>query len=582
MRTQNISRSLFFLIPVLLFSTFLMVHTFSYDGDHSVMRIATKVWSDFSAHIPVIRSFSLGDNFNRMLHGKLPEYPIYPGAPIRYHFLFYAGVGFLEKLGVRIDFALNIPSIIGFTSLLILIAYFSYKLFRNSAVSLFSVVFFLFNGSLSFLSFFAKHPLSFHTPIEIFTNTQFPAFGPWDRNIVSAFWNLNIFTNQRHLGASFALGLLIILLILYPVRRLPFKKQLWFLPVVVFFLSLLPFFHQPMLLIMVIFLGWYFLVFPSLRAFLFSSACLSSLFIIPQMFPFFFGNGPASIVWYPGYLIHNSLTASSFLSYWFHNIGLHMILVLLGWVFAPKDVKKITAPLFFLFIIANCFKFSVEVAANHKFFNFTMLFGNMLTAYGIVKAWSLPEVFRKKKTSAQHSIPKTLYRFFNALWVRVIYRLFLVITCFFLMFSGIIDFFAVINDQTIPLADVNVNGIARWIEINTPKNAVFANSSYLYHPASLAGRSILLGWPYFAWSAGYEENRMPVLKQLYETNNHMVFCKLATQYGISYITVQEVHHDENLPDISLSHFRSLAKPVFTNSRNTYEIYSIDDICKGKE
>ncbi|TSC86331.1 MAG: hypothetical protein G01um10147_943 [Microgenomates group bacterium Gr01-1014_7] len=76
------------------------------------MLIATKAWSDFASHIPLIRSFSLGDNF-------LPEYPLFPGEPIRYHFLFYAVVGYLEKLGLRIDYAFNILSALSFAFLII-------------------------------------------------------------------------------------------------------------------------------------------------------------------------------------------------------------------------------------------------------------------------------------------------------------------------------------------------------------------------------------------------------------------------------------------------------------------------------
>ena len=82
-----------------------MFSTFSYEK--GVMEISSKAWSDFANHIPLIRSFSLGNNFP-------PQYPLFAGPPIRYHFLFYAFAGFLEKTGIRIDYALNIPSILGF------------------------------------------------------------------------------------------------------------------------------------------------------------------------------------------------------------------------------------------------------------------------------------------------------------------------------------------------------------------------------------------------------------------------------------------------------------------------------------
>src|SRR4030042_4690578 len=90
---------LFILFITFLFSTWLMFATFSYDnGD---MKIATKAWSDFANHIPLIRSFSFGNNFPS-------QFPLFSGPPIKYHFIFYAFAGLLEKLGLTIDYALNI------------------------------------------------------------------------------------------------------------------------------------------------------------------------------------------------------------------------------------------------------------------------------------------------------------------------------------------------------------------------------------------------------------------------------------------------------------------------------------------
>jgi hypothetical protein len=94
------------------FAAYIMFSTFGYENGNIVIR--DKLYSDFLSHIPLIRSFSMGDNFP-------PEYPHFPGEPIRYHFLFYFFVGMLEKIGLRIDIALNIMSVIGFAGLMIAI-----------------------------------------------------------------------------------------------------------------------------------------------------------------------------------------------------------------------------------------------------------------------------------------------------------------------------------------------------------------------------------------------------------------------------------------------------------------------------
>ena len=159
---------LFIFLLSLVFSSWLMFSTFSYGN--GFMQISTKAWSDFANHIPLIRSFSFGENFP-------PQYPLFSGPIIKYHFVFYALVGLLERGGMRIDYALNIPSILGFSFLILMIYTFSNSLFKSKAVGLLSVFFFLFNSSLDFINFFIKNPVSTKTLQDIITNNVFPSLG---------------------------------------------------------------------------------------------------------------------------------------------------------------------------------------------------------------------------------------------------------------------------------------------------------------------------------------------------------------------------------------------------------------------
>ena len=201
-----------FLILALGFSWWLMRNNFGYDRKVSQILVGSKIWSDFSSHLPLIRSFSWGNNFP-------PEYPLFPGEPIRYHFLFYAMVGIFERLGIPIDLALNVPSALAFFFLLIVIYFLAKILFDNRSVAMLSVVFFLFNGSFSFLEFF-KHNSVFQIP----SVANYPSFGPYDGKTVSAFWSLNIFINQRHLALAFAWILVIVSLFLSQIGK---RKRQW-------------------------------------------------------------------------------------------------------------------------------------------------------------------------------------------------------------------------------------------------------------------------------------------------------------------------------------------------------------------
>jgi hypothetical protein len=105
-----------FVLVVFIVSSFLMFYTFSISKNR--MFIGLSVWGDFGPHLAVIRSFSWGANFPA-------TYPHFAGGGIRYHFLFQFLAANLEFLGLRIDWAFNIPSILSMVSFLTLLYSFS-------------------------------------------------------------------------------------------------------------------------------------------------------------------------------------------------------------------------------------------------------------------------------------------------------------------------------------------------------------------------------------------------------------------------------------------------------------------------
>jgi len=526
-------------IGTLLFSWWLMAHTFDYrDGN---FYIATKVWSDFAANLPLIRSFSWGKN--------LPiEYPLFPGEPIRYHFLFYWLVGNLEKIGLPIDLALNIPSALGFWGLLLIIYYLTKLLFNRRSVAFLAVVLFLFNGSFSFLEFFRQHPLSLETPRTILTNSSFPSFGPYDRKIVSAFWNLNIYTNQRHLAAAFGLILGVIYLIIKSQRakkNLP-PRRIIAIGVVI---GLLPSFHKAALIILGVILASLFLYLPKRRRSLFVIAVISAGLALPQLLPQL-QSGISSLQFWPGYLVPRPVTAARFASYWFLNLGLASLLIPIGFWRADRLAKKVFLAVLPLFALGNLVRFSPEIAANHKFFNLFLIVGNMFTAWAVFLCWK------------RHTLGKLLA----------------IVLVFFLTLSGVIDFFPIKNDTASSLADAPNDPDIAWIKENTPPDAVFLNTSYLYHPASLAGRKIFLGWPYFSWSLGYDtRERDQTMREFFSGRDLDQTCRFLKQNRLDYLAVGNPRSE---PDFEINHpfFRENFKSVYESQRRHLTIFRVGDTC----
>ncbi|KKU65054.1 MAG: hypothetical protein UX86_C0002G0020 [Candidatus Amesbacteria bacterium GW2011_GWC1_47_15] len=520
----------------LAFSLWLMFGTFSYDPAVPAMLISDKVWSDFGSHIPLIRSFSYGSNWPGL--EKVIEHPLYPGEPIRYHPLFYILVGFLEKSGLRIDWSLNLLSSLGLFLVLYFIFRFGKIMYERVGVSLLAVIFFLFNGSFSFLNFFKNHPFSLNTLKDITVNTRFPVFGPWDGGPIVAFWNLNIYTNQRHLAFSFAIGLWLIYYLYRGSRRMAFFAGF----VIGSFLLL----NHAVFAVTLLFVAWFFITRPDLRV----PLIFSGFGFLPWLALFRYTILVApSLRYVPGFLTPAPLTAVSFIRFWFLNFGLHTILVPLGIILSPRPARIFVIPLLVLFIVPNLFQLSPDMINNHKFFNFFLIFGSLYSAYAVFS------VFRVKYLG------------------KVVAPLLII----FLTLGGIIDFFPVKNDDELVLNDVSASPVADYFFKHTPKDAVVLNSFWFYHPASLAGRYIYNGYSYFTWSYGYDQDtREKSAIRIYEAASKPEACYLMHEAGISYVELSR--SPEGFLDPNFGLWDNDFTPAFTDPQTGGRVFSVGDNC----
>jgi len=520
----------------LAFSFWLMLHTFSWQ-DGSIL-IASKAWSDFASHIPLIRSFSLGDNWP-------PEYPIFPGEPIRYHFLFYWGVGILEKLGLRIDYALNIPSALSFFLLLLSIYLLARHLFKSRFVASLSVLLFLFNGSFSCLEFFRAHPLSINTLSDLLNNTTFPSFGPYDGKTVSAFWNLNVYTNQRHLALPFSL----LLLLVYFLLKDDEDKKVSRTQIISggLFIGILPFAHSSIFAMAILVLGMLFILLKRRRLTIVGIFFLGFVLSLPRVI--FLGRTAGfTPILQLGYLTPDPVNFISFSKYWFLNLGLSFLLIPVGFLLSSREQRRLLVAFLPLFLVGNLVQFTIEMAGNHKFFNVFLAVSNIYVAYVVFCVW-------KSKLLGK------------------VVASFLII---FLTLSGVIDFFAIKNDSSYKIEDYSKNPDVLWIRDNTPKNAVFLNSTYLYNPASLAGRKIFLGWPYFAWSLGHDTNKRDFEQgALLLAKNPEATCGQFTKNNIEYVVVSQ----ENNLEVNSKFLQNSLKNVYNNPRSGLLIFSTEGCIK---
>jgi hypothetical protein len=553
------------------FSFFLMFQTFSYDSGKNEIVMSSHLWSDFGAHIPLIRSFSFGANWP-------PEYPLFPGEKIRYHFLFYLIAGLLERIGLRLDFAVNIPSALGFFGLLAGIYVVGTVLFKRKSIGILGILFFLFNGTLSFLNFIKTHPISFVTPKDIATATKFPSFGPWDKNWVSAFWNLNVYTNQRHLAFSFAIVIALILLVITVKKSKTHTSVLTrFFPVssirnlllkaiaIGLLTSSLLFINQAALLVICIYFVYFFLFSKESRVPLFLAGVLSLPFLL--LFQSI-ANPTGTPVFQPGFLTPDPKLPVTFVTYWIHNLGIHLLIIPLGIIVSPKPVRRMAIPLFILFLLPNLLRFSTDMINNHKIFNFFYIMGYLYSAAAIVWIWDTLITVKYRSSRSEN------FSFFRVSGAIIITG----ILIFFSTLSGIIDFFVVINDYHLVLSDVPGNAAAQFVRTTIPPKAIVLNNTWFYDPASLAGRPIYNGYAFFTWSAGYDTyKREAVVKTIYHATTKEEACPILAKEHIQYVEVN-AHPDDYVKPISTLWTNSLT-PMYQTPDHQISFFNVKNICQ---
>ncbi|MDF2485567.1 MAG: putative rane protein, partial [Herbinix sp.] len=199
---KSIRIELALLFAVIVLAGILMWTTFFVNGDK--LYVGVSVFSDFSPHVGMIRSFSFGNNFPT-------TYPHFAGEDIKYHFMFQFLAGNLEYLGLRIDYAFNLPSMISFVCAFLLLYLLAVKITGNKAAGVLACTFFAFRSSKTLFTYLTDIPKGTGIWKALTENTNFISSTP---NEDWGLWNLNVYCNQRHLAFGLTAMFFILLLFL--------------------------------------------------------------------------------------------------------------------------------------------------------------------------------------------------------------------------------------------------------------------------------------------------------------------------------------------------------------------------------
>ena len=430
----NIVDSIFYgvvILAITITATFLMFYTYRINGN--TLLNGSSTFSDLSPHTAMVSSFGKGFNFPT-------QYMHFSGDGIKYHFLFYFLAGTLQYLGLPIDYALNLPSILAMVCALVLLGLLAVLISSRRAAFLVAPVLVFFRSSFNAF-FHIKELVSAGSTTsqavdQILKSTEWYAVTDYDN---WGIWAINVYPNQRHLMLGMAVIIIMVILFLPFVRRLGISvfraesfgkgvksfiasKNAWLVrsgdplyPVSITILAgvlmiVMPYFHGSCLIALLLVLFGMAIFSESRILCLIVAACaVGSSFIQTLVFSGGYKN-VVSFEYMPGFIL-GKVPFSQLARYLVIVTGLTLIL---GTFFAIASlvldiIHKKPVHRFLLFlctlnplIFAFIFKVSLEMLANHKFIQVSLILVDAFVAALIANLLYIP-IKRRKNEEAEDS-----------------------------------------------------------------------------------------------------------------------------------------------------------------------------------
>ena len=514
----NIKKHLMF---GMLFLSIFVSMFYVFRVDNGILKSGYTVFSDYAPHTAMIRSFSWHDNFPT-------QYSHYGGEDIKYHFMFQFLCGNLEYLGMRIDWAFNLTSAASLWGFLVMLYYYAKDITGKVSVGVISIVMFFFRSSFVVIEKFINALLS-GTMTEFLHNCSFigyTAHEDW------GLWNYNVFLNQRHLGFGLLIAIIVIKYFSNYLNWLNNAKPGLKENVKTIFLtkdSWLPL-NPAMSVILGLLLGgvafWNGAVVIATLLILFGFAVASKnkldyaitavVTIVMSMSQTIFFMDSATTT-YKGIhflfgFIADEKTLTGALIYLIKLSGLFFIGVAL-FIFIFKGKRKaLTASFLLPVIFAFSISMTPDITVNHKYIMISVIFLNIIWACFIVN------LFNKN----------------------IICKAISILLIVLLTSTGLYDMITIYNADKSTLNIDTESHLTKWLKENVKENDIVLVNQDSMTEVSLSGVMMYNGWPYYAWSAGYDtDKRDAMVNKIYSEKNPEKLRILLKNEHIKYIVIDE-------------------------------------------
>ena len=322
-------------------------------------------------------------------------------------------------------------------------------------------------------------------------------------------------------------------------------------------LGLLPMFNSAVFIAAAAILGLLFVLCP-LRPQMLVLAVTSGVIALPQMLYLATGSGrahmPKLLHW--GYTIDHP-TVANVTKYLGFTFGFKWLLIALALVFATNLQRRFFLAFLSLIAVAFCFQFTIEVLGNQKFIHIWVIIANLFVAFALWRLWHL--------SLGGTTLPGK----FAA-----------IVTTLLIIPGGVIDFFPIHNNGWSEVTYKN-DPLMEWLNKNTTPREIFLTDRFVNHPLLMAGRRVFYGWPYYAWSAGYDASKRDrVYTELFESRDPWKLYRLLKENGINYVGFDgAVRQTQFIKRLNEQLYATYFTKVFEDKQNRYNsliIYKIPD------
>lgn len=549
---------------VVLFTGFLMFLTF-HVAENSI-KVGYSVFSDFAPHLGMIRSFSMSDNFPT-------QYAHFAGEDIRYHFMFQFMVGNLEYLGLRLDFAFNLPSMFGMIAVYMLLFVLVVRITKSRLCGYLTAFLFTFRSSFTVFRYMAEQ--SKDTVWEaLVNNTEFLGY---TQNENWGLWNLNVYCNQRHLAFALAMLVLAILLFFPYVEKMgqsllavkgaekpDFKCRMEQLKTLFFTKTAFGVLDVKFAAGMGLFLGalafWNGSVLVATLAMLFFMAAVSEFrldYLITALIALilyffqsalFVDGSVVSPAYYFGFLAENK-TMWGVLLFIVELTGIVLFIAIAG-AMQVRGTRRYMLLVFLVpFVLAFTLALTGDITVNHKWIMMSLMLVSMFAAIVLAKLLESGD------------------------WLKRVVALLLL---FVLTATGIYDLTTVVKRNENYLVFDYDDPVTNWIAENATTDDIFLTPYYSLNKVVMGGAMLYYGWPYYAWSAGYDTfTRDMEVKKMYQASTVEELKELIEEHDIRYIIIDNDCRTSSEYDVREDVIEAAYATVFENGSDEWMVRIFD-------